>query len=220
MSSTNDHVSDDSKDGGGRAASGTAAGTKPEGMPAEAPAGTDVETLRAELEAARAEAAANLDKFLRAKAEADNVRKRTENEIAGIRKYAVESFASELLAVHDSLDLARSVSLADAAAAIDDSRDGGGRAASGTAAEKMHEGLELTLKLMDGVLAKFGVVQLDPKGEKFDPARHQALSMVESADVAPNHIVTVVQKGYLLRDRLLRPAMVIVAKAKAAPLNT
>jgi len=182
MSSTNEHVSD----------------TKPEGTPAAAPAGTDIDTLRAELEAAKAEAAANLDKFLRAKAEADNVRKRTENEIANIRKYAVESFAGELLAVHDSLDLARSVSLADAAAAV----------------EKMHEGLELTLKLMDGVLAKFGVVQLDPRGERFDPERHQALSMVESADVAPNHIVTVVQKGYLLRDRLLRPAMVVVAKPR------
>ncbi len=185
MSSTDKHVSD----------------AKPEGAPAEAPAGTELEKLRAELEAAKAEAGANLDKFLRAKAEADNVRKRTEAEIANIRKYAVESFAAELLAVHDSLDLARSVSLVDAAAAV----------------EKMHEGLELTLKLMDGVLAKFGVVQLDPRGERFDPERHQALSMVESADVAPNHIVTVVQKGYLLRDRLLRPAMVIVAKAKAAP---
>jgi molecular chaperone GrpE len=186
MSSTNEHVS----------------GTPPPEAAAPAPAtGDDLEKLRAELEAARAEAAANLDKFLRARAEADNVRKRTENEIANVRKYAVESFASELLAVHDSLDLARSVSLADAAAAI----------------EKMHEGLELTLKLMDGVLAKFGVVQIDPKGERFDPERHQALSTVESAEVAPNHIVTVVQKGYLLRDRLLRPAMVIVAKAKAAP---
>ena len=78
----------------------------------------------------------------------------------------------------------------------------------------MHEGLELTLKLMDDVLAKFGVTQIDPKGEKFDPARHQALGVVESADVPPNHVVTVVQKGYLLRDRLLRPAMVMVAKAK------
>lgn len=188
MSSTNEHVSD----------------TKPEGTPAEAPAGTDIDKLRAELEIAKAEAAENLDRFLRAKAETDNVRKRTENEIANIRKYAVESFAGELLAVHDSLDLARSVSLVDAAAAV----------------EKMHEGLELTLKLMDGVLAKFGVVQIDPKGEKFDPARHQALSMVESAEVAPNHIVAVVQKGYLLRDRLLRPAMVIVAKAKPAPAET
>ncbi len=182
---------------------------KPEGTDAPAPTGagdTDIDKLRTALEAARVEAAGHLDQFLRAKAEADNVRKRTEAEIANIRKYAVESFAAEMLAVHDSLDLARSVSLADAAVAV----------------EKMHEGLGLTLKLMDGVLAKFGVTPLDPKGEKFDPARHQALSMVESAEVAPNHIVTVVQKGYLLRDRLLRPAMVLVAKAPAAdePGNT
>ncbi len=184
MSSTNEHVSD-----------------TPSPDAAAPAAGDDLEKLRAELEAAKAEAAANLDHFLRAKAEADNVRKRTEAEIANIRKYAIESFAAELLAVHDSLDLARSVSLVDAAAAV----------------EKMHEGLELTLKLMDGALAKFGVTQIDPRGGRFDPERHQALSMVESADVAPNHIVTVVQKGYLLRDRLLRPAMVIVAKAKAGP---
>lgn len=193
MSSTTEHVPED----------------KPEGTDAPVPADagdTDIDKLRTALEAAKAEAAEHLDRFLRAKAEADNVRKRTEAEIANIRKYAVESFAAEMLAVHDSLDLARSVSLADSA----------------TAVEKMHEGLELTLKLMDGVLAKFGVAQLDPKGEKFDPARHQALSMVESAEVAPNHIVTVVQKGYLLRDRLLRPAMVLVAKAPAAeaPGNT
>ncbi|MEK7191288.1 MAG: nucleotide exchange factor GrpE [Pseudomonadota bacterium] len=187
MSSTNEHVPDDSQDEGGKAASGTAA---------EAGA-ADIDRLRAELEAAQAQVAEHLDRFLRAKAEADNTRKRTEVEVANSRKYAVESFAAEMLAVHDSLDLARSVSLVDNAVAV----------------EKMHEGLELTLKLMDGVLAKFGVTQTDPKGEKFDPARHQALGMVESADVPPNHVVTVVQKGYLLRDRLLRPAMVIVAKA-------
>lgn len=176
--------------------------TEPQ-TPPDATPETDIEKLRAELAAAKAEAAEQLDRFLRAKAEADNTRKRTETEIATVRKYAVESFAGEMLAVHDSLDLARSVSLADAAQAV----------------EKMHEGLELTLKLMDGVLAKFGVTQIDPKGEKFDPARHQALSMVASAEVAPNHIVTVVQKGYILRDRLLRPAMVIVAKAPD-PQNT
>ena len=179
---------DDCMDAGGRAASGTAAEQLP----------TEIDALRAELDAAKAQAAEHLDRFLRAKAEADNTRKRTDQEIANSRKYAVESFAGEMLTVHDSLDLARSVSLVDSVVAV----------------EKMHEGLELTLKLMDDVLAKFGVTQIDPKGEKFDPARHQALSMVESADVPPNHVVTVVQRGYLLRDRLLRPAMVMVAKAK------
>lgn len=166
--------------------------------------GGDIEKLRAELETAKAQADENLDRFLRAKAETDNMRKRAAAEIADIRNYAVEAFATELLAVRDSLDLARSVSLADAAGAV----------------EKMHEGLELTLKLMDRVLAKFGVTPMDPKGERFDPAWHQALSTVESAETPPNHIVTVVQKGYLLRDRLLRPAMVVVAKAKPAPAET
>ena len=166
MSSATDHVPENT----------------PEGTTAPAPVSTDasgVDALRAELDAVKVQAAEHLDRFLRAKAEADNTRKRTEQEIANSRKYAVESFAGEMLTVHDSLDLARSVSLVDSAVAV----------------EKMHEGLELTLKLMNDVLAKFGVTQIDPKGEKFDPARHQALGVVESADVPPNHVVTVVQKG-------------------------
>jgi len=177
----------------------SASDKNPETMAPAAPV-SEIDALRAELDAAKTQIAEHLDRFLRAKAEADNTRKRTEQEIANSRKYAVESFAAEMLAVHDSLDLARSVSLVDSTVAV----------------EKMHEGLELTLKLMDDVLVKFGVTQINPKGEKFDPARHQALGMVESADVPPNHVVTVVQKGYLLRDRLLRPAMVMVAKAKQA----
>jgi len=84
------------------------------------------------------------------------------------------------------------------------------------AVHKMHEGLDLTLKLMDSVFQKFGVTRLDPKGQKFDPERHQAISMVESVEVPPGHVVSVVQKGYLLNDRLLRPAMVVVARAAQA----
>lgn len=172
-------------------------GTVPEAVPA-APS--------AELEAVQAEVADLKDKFLRAKAENDNVRRRAENDIASARKYAVESFASEILSVRDSLDLARSIEL---------------NKGSDEAVQKMYEGIELTLKLMDGALQKFGITLIDPQGEKFDPARHQAISLVESDQAAPNHIVNVVQKGYLLRDRLLRPAMVIVAKARAgdAPGN-
>ena len=165
----------------------------------------DLNTLQAQLAAARAEAAENLDKFLRAKAETDNVRRRAEQDIAAARKYALERFAAEILPVRDSLDLARNLDV---------------QLDSATAVQKMHEGLDLTLKLMDGVFQKFGLSLIDPKGEKFDPNRHQAISMVESTNVPANHVVDVVQKGFLLHDRVLRPAMVVVAKAPAAAAGT
>lgn len=160
----------------------------------------EIKRLQAELEAARVEAAANLDKFLRAKAETENIRRRAETDMAGARKYAVERFASEILAVRDSLEQAHKTGPAP---------DGG------TATQQMRAGLELTLKLLDSVFQKFSMTMLDPQGEKFDPDRHMAVSVVESAEVAPNHIVSVVQKGCLLHDRVLRPAMVVVARARA-----
>ncbi len=164
--------------------------------------GTEVQQLQAELEQARAEAAENLDRFIRAKAEAENSRKRAEADVVAAHKYALERFAAEIITVRDSLELARTVELP---------------ADSNIAVQKMHEGLDLTLKLMDSVFRKFGLSQVDPRGEKFDPERHQAISMVPSAEVPPNHVVEVVQKGYLLNDRLLRPAMVVVAQAPSAP---
>jgi molecular chaperone GrpE len=182
----------------------TTAAVSEEVGPAQAPA-ADVKQLQAELAAARADAAENQDKFLRAKAETDNVRRRAEQDIAAARKYAVERFAAEVVPVRDSLDLARSLDL---------------QLDSASAVQKMHEGLDLTLKLMDGVFQKFGLSVIDPKGEKFDPSRHQAISMVESTEVPANHVLEVVQKGFLLHDRVLRPAMVVVAKAPAAPAGT
>lgn len=164
----------------------------------------DLKQLRAELDVAHMQVAENLDKFLRAKAEAENIRRRAENEVFNARKYAIERFAGEMLAVRDSLDLARAVELQG------DNMD---------AIQKMHEGLELTLKLMDDIFAKFSLVQIDPMGEKFDPERHHAISMVETDELEPNHVVTVVQKGYRLHDRILRPAMVIVSRAKAVPAS-
>jgi molecular chaperone GrpE len=162
----------------------------------------EIDQLRAELENARAEATENLDRFLRAKAEAENTRRRAEADVTAAHKYALDRFAAEIISVRDSLDLARMVELP---------KD------TSPAVQKMHEGLDLTLKLMDGVFQKFGVTRLDPKGQKFDPERHQAISMVESVEVPPNHVVSVVQKGYLLNDRLLRPAMVVVARAASVP---
>lgn len=158
------------------------------------------EELQAALEAARTEAAQNMDKFLRAKAETENVRRRAETDLANTHKFAVERFALEMLAVKDSLERARAVEVQ----------------ASGAAVEKLHEGLDLTLKLMDSIFEKFALTVVDPrKGDKFDPEQHMAMSILESAEVAPNHIIAAVQKGYLLHNRLLRPAVVVVARAPA-----
>jgi molecular chaperone GrpE len=168
------------------------------GAPAAGEPGTnELERLRTELEQARAEAAEHLDKFLRAKAEVDNTRRRAQIDVENAHKYAIDRFAKELLAVRDSLELARAVDI---------------HQGNRVALEKMHEGLDLTLKLMDKAFEKFALVAIDPQGEKFDPERHQAMSMVDSDNVPGGHIVQVVQKGYLLHDRLLRPALVIVAR--------
>lgn len=179
-------------------APGQAPGTSQQGAP-------DIASLQHELEAARSDAADNLDKFLRAKAEAENIRRRAETDVANAHKYGIERFAMEMLAVKDSLERARAVEIA------------GGDADTGNRAvvEKMLEGLDLTLKLMDSIFQKFALSVVDPKkGDKFDPERHQAMSMLESDEVPANHVLATVQRGYLLHERLLRPAMVIVAKAR------
>lgn len=165
-----------------------------------APAG-EIETLRAELEAARAQAAENLDKFLRAKAETENVRRRAEADVAGAHKFAIERFALEMLAVKDSLERAKAVELPQGGAGL----------------EKMLEGVDLTIKLMESIFQKFAIAEVNPaKGDKFDPEKHQAMSMQESAEVPDQHVLMALQKGYLLNGRLLRPALVIVAKAPPA----
>ncbi len=151
-----------------------------------------------ELEMLRAQVAQLQDETLRARADADNARKRAQGEIVNARRFALEGFAGELLNVRDSLGLARAVDLT------------GGE----NLVEQMTEGLELTLKQLDAVFERFSVFEVSPEvGDKLDPESHQAMSLVESTDVAPNHICQVVQKGYRLHGRLLRPAMVIVAKA-------
>jgi len=171
--------------------------------PAETPSlpSADLESLKAEVEAMRQQAAENLDKFMRAKAETDNVRRRAEADVAGAHKFAIEKFALEMLAVKDSLERARAVDIPEGGAALD----------------KMLEGVDLTIRLMDSIFQKFALVEVSPaKGDKFDPEQHQAMSMQESAEVPDQHVLMVLQKGYLLNGRLLRPALVIVAKAPAA----
>ena len=155
--------------------------------------------LRAQLESTQAENAAMKDGLLRAKAEVENIRRRSQNEIAAARKFAIEGFAKELLEVKDNLDRAAAVEL---------------DAGAGAAVKQMKEGLGLTLKQLDLALARFAVSEVEAApGVKFDPQRHQAVSATPSAEVAADHIVTVVQKGFALRERLLRPAMVVVAAA-------
>lgn len=180
--------------------SGTEEAAADPGQPVEMLAAeAEVADLRDELAQAHAEAEENREKYLRAAAEVENTRRRAENDVANARKFAIEGFASELLGVRDSLELARMVEIS----------------AEDTAAiEKMKEGVELTLKQMDSVFSKFQVEEVSPQpGDKLDPELHQAMTTQESSDVPPNHILAVVQRGYLIHDRLLRPAMVIVARA-------
>ena len=166
----------------------------------EALAAPDMQALEAELEAAQALAAENLDKFMRAKAETENVRRRAETDVASAHKFAIERFALEMLAVKDSLERARVVDINNPDAVL----------------EKMFEGIDLTLKLMDSIFQKFALTEVSPAvGDKFDPEQHQAMSAQENTELQPNHVLMTLQKGYLLNNRLLRPALVIVAKAPA-----
>ncbi len=151
--------------------------------------------LEMELAEARDEAALHLDDFLRVRAELENLHKRAARDVENAHRYGLERFMAELLPVKDSVELG--LSAADGAEA-----DAG----------KLREGLELTLKLFDAASEKFGLQEVNPEGQSFDPEYHQAMSMQEVAGVAPGTVITVVQKGYLLNGRLLRPAMVIVAK--------
>lgn len=152
-------------------------------------------TPEALLQKAEAAAEEHRDAFLRAKAETENLRKRAQTDIANAHKYAVEHFAAELVPVKDSLE---------AALATDNAT-----------AENFKSGVELTLKQLQAAFDKFNVAEENPAGQKFDPHHHQAISMVE-ADAEPNTVVNVLQKGYKLNDRVLRPALVTVAKAKSA----
>jgi molecular chaperone GrpE len=136
------------------------------------------------------------DQALRAVADAQNQRRRAEKDVESAHKYALEKFAGELLAVVDNLD--RALQAAD----LDHE-----------AVKPLAEGVELTHKSLIDVLNKFKVVQIDPVGEPFDPQLHQAMAMIESPDAEPNTVIDVMQKGYELNGRLIRPAMVVVSKA-------
>ena len=161
----------------------------------------------AELEKALAESeakvAAQKDSVIRARAEVDNARRRASMDIEKAHKFALEKFANELLPVVDNLE--RALQVADK---------------NNEAIKPMIEGVEMTLKSMVGALEKSGMKQVDPEGDAFDPGQHQAMTMVESADHKPNTVMSVMQKGYELNGRLLRPAMVVVSKAPSAKVDT
>ena len=159
----------------------------------------DAGELQLLLEDARAKADEHWDLALRTNAEMENLRKRHQRELEAARKYALESFASELLQVRDSLELG-------VGAAQDKGAD----------VKSLREGGELTLKLLIDVMSKFGIEQIDPQGQPFDPELHQAMSIQPRDDVPPNTVVAVVQKGYVLNGRLVRPAMVMVSQGGGA----
>ncbi|MBV7413848.1 nucleotide exchange factor GrpE [Aeromonas sp. sif2433] len=154
--------------------------------------------LEAQLEAAQQAAADERERAIRAAAEMENLRRRVAQDVEKAHKFALEKFAGELLPVLDNLE--RAIELADK---------------EDEALKPMIEGVELTLKSMQSSVGKFGLVALDPLNQPFDPNAHQAISMIENAELAPNTVIAVMQKGYELNGRVIRPAMVMVSRAPA-----
>ncbi len=153
----------------------------------------NADSLEAQLEDAQAKAAENWEHYLRAKAEMDNLRRRSVKDVENAHKYGTEKFATELLPVLDSMLM--------------------GLATENASAETLREGMELTLNMLQKMMEKLGIEEIDPINEKFDPEKHQAMSMQPNGEVEPNTVIAVMQKGYSLNDRLIRPAMVMVSKA-------
>jgi molecular chaperone GrpE len=159
--------------------------------------------LEAALEVANGTIESQKDSVLRARADMENARRRAEQEVEKARKFALERFAGELLPVIDNLE--RAVQVADA---------------ENEAIKPIVEGVDLTHKSFISAVQKFGMEIVNPEGEAFNPELHQAMSMQESADVAPNTVMAVMQKGYTLNGRLLRPAMVMVSRAASDGVDT
>ena len=139
----------------------------------------------------------NWDRYLRTAAELENVRKRAQRDVEHAHRFALENFAKELLAVVDSLEM-------------------GLEAAQSADAVALRDGSEATCKLLKATMGRFGLVEVDPEGEPFDPEYHEAMSMMPSGEVEPGSVLNVIQKGYTLNGRLLRPARVIVASEAPA----
>lgn len=155
-----------------------------------------LEGLEKQLKQAEKKAAENWDKALRVQAEMENLKRRTQKDLENAHKYGLEKFAKELLSVIDSLELGIQASTSD-----------------DPEVKALREGSELTIKQFESVFAKFNIEAIDPLGELFNPEMHQAMTMQASANVTPNTVLNVFQKGYILNGRLIRPAMVVVSQA-------
>lgn len=162
-----------------------------------------IQELEVALAASEGTLAAQKDSVMRAIADADNVRKRAQMDIDKARKFALEKFAAELLPVADNLE--RALQVADPA---------------NDAIKPIVDGVDLTLKSFISTIEKFGMEVIDPQGQAFNPELHQAMSMQENAELAPNTVMAVMQKGYVLNGRLLRPAMVMVSRAPESGVDT
>ena len=154
----------------------------------------DVEFLEGQLEKLQEQSKLSLDKVVRAQAEMENLRKRADRDVQNAHKYALEKFTNELLPIMDSLELGLSASV------------------KAKNLDNLCKGMELTLEMFNTVMEKFGITMIEPKGEKFNPELHDAVSMQETNDSNSGIIIEVMQKGYTLNGRLIRPAMVVVAK--------
>ncbi len=162
--------------------------------PAE-PVDDENQSLEEQLQQAQATIKDYWDQVVRMRAEVENNRKRAERDVENAHKYALKNFVDSLLPVIDSMEMGQAAANAENATL-----------------ESIREGSELTMTMFVQVLERSGFEQINPQGEKFDPEKHQAISMVEAPDVKPNSVIEVMQKGFSLNDRLIRPAMVVVAK--------
>lgn len=151
------------------------------------------DSIEAQLEDAQAKASENWEHFIRAKAEMDNLRRRNAKDVENAHKYGIEKFVTELLPVIDGMSM--------------------GLATEDASAESLREGMVMTLDMLEKMMEKLGIEEIDPMNEKFDAEKHQAMTMQPNADVEPNTVIAVMQKGYSLNGRLIRPAMVMVSKA-------
>jgi molecular chaperone GrpE len=151
------------------------------------------DAITEQLKVAEEKAAENWELLLRTKAEMDNLRRRTQKDLESAHKFALEKFVQELLPIMDSMEL--------------------GLASENVDAEALREGMQLTLSMLQNAFNKFNIAAIDPMNQKFDPELHQAMAMQPSNELEPNTVMSVMQKGYTLNERLVRPAMVMVSKA-------
>lgn len=197
-------MTNESTPGGVTPESAEAAGTEEATAASSAPApgsADELELMRQERDSARDQAQQNHDRFLREAAELQNLRKRAVEREEKARKFAVDRFAGDLLNVKDSLEMGLSA------------------AASEPTVESLKEGMEATLRQLEQAFEKASLTVIEPEGEAFDPRQHEAMAMQEVPGITEETVLAVIQKGYLLHDRVLRPARVMVGKPAPAPAN-